>query len=289
MKSAYILDFAFLIAIFIGLACIVRAESAPCQLPNCPAGQPHSDLFPVGGSQTIQELSTLTPKVKATHNASYRLLTMSGCMTGSVPDDLVMMADDLRANTGANLIRDDSVFDFTLRINCGNEQIRICGSINIFCLGRGYPYNNDVEISDIISTYPLLSRVSILCHEICGHALAGANEQYCTGTEASGPCQGLSQFTPSPNFVSIMNTGPNSRHLFGEWERGFWARTMWAQSAPEWCCDTVYPGWEGMGVSRYHSPSDSWFWGVPQRNGSEFLYRWRNSAEGWLCISGCPR
>lgn len=217
--------------------CVIFVTAASRTIASVPPRpeQPHPDIFQVAGITNLQDYSPLHQKAVTVRAVAYRLITMPGCSTGSIPNDLLLMADDLRAKTGFNLTRNDSVYDFTVRINCGSEQIRICGAVNIFCLGRGFPQDSDVELSDILSTYQPLTRISVPCHEICGHALEVANEQYCVGYETSGPCQGLTQFTPAPNWVDIMNTGPDSRHLLGDIELERWARIMYELAAPEPC------------------------------------------------------
>ena len=211
---------ALLIALGLGLS---GGAAAPPVRPE----QPHPDVFPYPGLN-LQTVNPLTVKVKSGQRTiNYRLLTMQGCSAGTIPDDLIAMQNDANLNFKMSIRRDDANYDLTIRINCGSEQIRICGSIAVFCLGRGFPYINDIEISDILSTYQPLTRVSILCHEFCGHAIQTANEQYCLGTEPSGPCQGLPLFASAPGWVDQMNTGPNSRHLIGDVERERWSRIMY--------------------------------------------------------------
>ena len=84
----------------------------------------------------------------------------------------------------------------------------------------------DVDISDILSTYQSATQLSILLHEIIGHALATWEEQYCKGTETTGICQGLTLFTSAPGWVDIMNTGVLSRHGIEAIELERWSRTM---------------------------------------------------------------
>lgn len=190
------------------------------------SGQPHPDIFECGAGCNLQDHNNLTKLAKARQQIRYRLLTMPGCNAGSVPQDMRDVEAEF-ARVGANVVRNDGNYHFTVRINCGSTHIAICGSINIFCLGRGYPTNPDVDISDIISQWPYLTRVSILMHEVLGHAIGTWNEQYCGGYEGSGPCRGLARFSSTPNWLDIMNTGPNSRHLLGDIELERWERTMY--------------------------------------------------------------
>ena len=55
---------------------------------------------------------------------------------------------------------------------------------------------------------------------------------------------------------------------------------------PEWCCDTVYPGWEGT-VARLHQPSATWYWGIGDYRSVEQLWRWRDAGP-WECTANCP-
>lgn len=208
-------------------------EQSSAQVPPRPE-QPHPDVFDCGVGN-CQTLNPVTRKAKADRTASYRLITMPGCVAGTIPADLVALEAELQ-KVGFRLVRDDTTFDFTTRINCGTEQARICGSVTIFCLNRGFPYTPDVEISDILSSYPAITRLSILCHEICGHAIATWNEQYCVGYETTGICKGLTRFTSAPGWIDFMNTGPNSRHGIEIIERERWERTMYriVQQYPFW-------------------------------------------------------
>src|SRR3990167_2229063 len=187
MKTRLVLATVLLV---VGLVLLKTSDAAEPPRPE----QPAPDIFPCGTGCDIQLLNPLTVKAKATRSASYRLLTMPGCNTGTVPEDMAWLEGHLQEKVGFRLLRDDAAYDFTVRVNCGSEQIRYCGAVTIFCLGRGFPYNPDVEISDIISNYFPESRRSILCHEICGHSTASHNEQYCRGTETSGICRGLPLF-----------------------------------------------------------------------------------------------
>lgn len=245
------------------------------------AGQPHADLFEVAGYGSLQPLNPMTQKVRNQRAAAYRLLTMPGCFAGTIPGDLERMNAEAANKIGLNLFRNDSAYDFTVRINCGSEQVRVCGAVTIFCLGRGFPYNVDVELSDILSGYQVETRLSIPLHEIVGHALATWHEQYCLGTETSGVCRGLAQFTPAPNWVDVMNTGPNSRHGLETIEVERWERTMYLLQVPEpeWGPCTSYDN--GLSVACYNRPGAYWSWT------KQATFYWRPET-GWFCADGCP-
>lgn len=238
---------AFLLALSLGygistVRSIRTVEATPC-VTNCPAGQPHPDNFQYQG-QDLQAYSTLTPKVKAQHSVSYALVVKSGCSLGSIASDLNAMAADSQSALGLAIVRDDAHPDLTVFVDCGNEQIAKCGGVGIFCLPDGFPYNNSIYLSDILSTYQPLTRTSIPMHEFF-HAVAVWGEQYCEGTEGGGPCQGLPLFANTPNWVDIMNTGPNARHLIGDTEKARWARTMYALPGAQ-DCTPVPPNADGL-------------------------------------------
>lgn len=196
------------------------------------ANQPNSDVFDVAGYGNLQPLNPVTVKAKAERTANYRLITLQPCVAGDIVQDLAAISAELERAVGFRLVRDDARPDFTVRLNCGTEHIRICNSVNIFCLGRGFPYVSDVEISDIMYSpivWPRISRLSVLCHEVCGHAIATWNEQYCTGGTygATHPCYRLAQFTSAPGWRDFMSTGELSRHLFEDIEIERWERTMY--------------------------------------------------------------
>lgn len=218
----YFLSFYISFVVAASLALLMVADAAPPVRP----GQPHPDTFQAGG-QDLQQYSTVTPSVKATRRASYRLATKPGCMTGSYPQFMTLVEQEA-LKLGLILERNNTLYLFTVWIDCGAEQIAKCGSVNIFCLPDGFPYNNDVYMSDILSVYTPGSQLSIPIHEIIGHALAVWNEQYCKGDEPPGnPCYGLGLFTSTPQWHDVMNTGEESRHGIEAIECERWQRTMW--------------------------------------------------------------
>lgn len=282
--------------IWTSLVLVFFATSGKAAVPQR-AEQPHPDTFQVNG-QDLAQFNKVTIKAKQVRTLTYRYSVASGCTKGTTQTDMEAVFMDAAINWGILNVRNDTAFDYSVTVNCGNTQVSNCGGINIFCVRGGSVYYGntpqpDVSMSDIINTYPAVSRRSIFCHEICGHVWGTWEEQYCKGIETTGVCKGLPQFSSTPNWPDIMNTGADSRHDISIIENERWDRTMWpvlAVTAPTpWCCDTVYAGWEGMGVARFNSDLAAWYWGIPQRNGAEFLYRWRNASEGWQCIQSCPK
>ena len=215
---------AFLLVVLLGFGATLTHTTAA---PPVPLGQPHPDQFIIVPYGNLAQYNPMDVKVKSNRAARYRLETASGCTTGTIPSDLQRMGSEALNKLHLSLLRNDSTFDFTIRINCGSEQIRLCGAVTIFCLPYGYPYNVDVSLSDILSTYQETTRLAIPLHEVVGHALATWDEQYCKGGETDGPCKGLAQFTSTPNWHDVMNTGVESRHGLEAIELGRWSRTMY--------------------------------------------------------------
>lgn len=219
----------WLTAFLLALLLLSRyGEAAP---PPPHPSQPHGDIFSCGVPD-CGLYNPVTVKGRAQRTVNYRLIVMPGCVQGSIVSDLEAIRIELQDAVQFRFVRNDGAGDFTIRVNCGTDQVRICGSVNIFCLGRGFPGIADVEMSDIMYSpvvWPEITRLSILCHEVCGHAIATWDEQYCKGISypAGHICQGLARFTPAPGWVDFMNTGPNSRVLFNEITFGRWERTMY--------------------------------------------------------------
>lgn len=242
---------AFVISLLIGFASALvffvpsNVKVAEATVPPR-AGQPHSDTFVIAGYGDLAPLNPITQRSKVSRTATYGLKVAAGCSLGSIADDLNLLSQQQSQSLGFSLLRNDSVNDFTVIVNCGNTQINLCGSVNIFCLPYGFPYKNDVSISDIIITYPQTSRLAILWHEIMGHAIATFNEQYCLDNDPSPVCAGSSQFAPAPNWQDIMNTGVDSRRTIADCpiciER--WERVMYVISPNVQCLPEGQTGWD---------------------------------------------
>lgn len=240
------------------------AESAPPR-PE----QPRPDLFSCG-VQTCDAFNPVTIKARAQRTASYRLKLEPGCVAGTIPADMVRLEAEAQ-KVQFNLVRNDQLYDFIVRINCGSEQIRLCGSVNVYCLNRGYPYSADVDISDVLSSYFDVSRLSILLHEIIGHAIGSWNEQYATCGSSCG-------FAASPGWRDFMNTGPDSRHGIEAIELERWERTMYPLAQvppppPPCGLGPVDHSWGGVWnscIGRWIAPNGfsvepgTWTWFNPQ-------------------------
>lgn len=254
------------------------AEAAPdgCEKqPPCDPAQQRPDIFPWSGGN-LQMYNPVTVKALAQRTISYRLLTMPGCTSGTVPSDMVRVEAEAQ-KVKFTLVRNDQAYDLTVRVNCGSEQIRYCGSVNVFCLGRGFPYNPDVEISDIISTYYPDSRLSILLHEIMGHAVGTWNEQYAA-------CGSSCNFASTPNLRDFMNTGPDSRHGFETGEINRWIRTMYPLTVE--CVGN--PCWDGQfwkfadGTSYDPVTGDWWLQGKREWSAcNKDRLRWNYQLQFW--------
>lgn len=228
-------------------------HQAGAEPPPVPSAQPRSDTFEYAGYGNLQPLNPVTVKAKSLRTANFRLTVLPGCNSGSIPSDISGMIVHAQANVSFILVRNDVAPDFTVFISCGNTQITKCGSVNVFCLPDGFPYNANVYISDVLSTWPSATRLSILLHEIIGHAVGTWNEQYATCAASCG-------FAPSPGWVDFMNTGPDSRVGFTENTLGRWERTMW----PLTVACTTDPCWDGAVWTwrsgwKVNPSTDQWF------------------------------
>lgn len=253
------------------------ASATPC-INDCPSGQPHQDIFPYQNLD-LQTINPVNQKVKAQHTVSYSLQVLSGCSLGSIQDDMNQMAADSQQALGVTIVHDEAHPDLTVYVNCGNGQIAFCGAVTIFCLNHGFPYNDSMDISDILSTYQPITRISILQHEWF-HAMATWNEQYCLGTEFSGPCQGLSQFANTPNWVDIMNTGPNARHLIGATECDRWDRTMYTPPCEQASVDSCAPIGPNAQLLFWYPCENRWY--------SQSLWSFEPSTGIWYAPDGHP-
>ena len=282
------------IALMLFLAGVWLIVTAPSSAEPAPvrAGQPHPDVFEVAGFGSLAPLNPVTVRAKAERMASYRLILMPSCVAGQIVSDMQALSNELQRAVGFGLVRDDTNPNFTVRLNCGTDQSRICGSVNVFCLGRNFPYTPDADISDIMYApiqWPLITRLSILCHEICGHALGTWDEQYCKGLSypPGHPCYRLTLFTSTPNWRDFMNTGELSRHLFEDIETERWERTMYALQAPPYQDCTTYPDWEGT-TSCFWPEYGAWLWLIIDAQGREQLWEWSPTNPRWRCTRGCP-
>ena len=253
----------------VGLPPKISAEPPPPR-PE----QTRPDTFQWNGA-SLQPYSPVWVLSKQNHAASYRIVVEAGCVAGTIPDDLVRAEAEF-LKVGFLLYQVDANASFIVHINCGSEQIRICGGVNVYCLNRSFPYSSDMDISDVLSTYYPETRLSILLHEIM-HAIGVWNEQYAA-------CGASCGFAASPNWRDIMNTGPLSRHGLEVIELERWARTMYelTQPLPEWddasCTD--YDGPEGSWIrSCFNNRTGTW-------HGMKVVY-YEYRGGRWECVDEC--
>ncbi len=220
------------IAVLVGIAAAICDNStARADAPPPSSAQQRPDIFPCNGCNIqdrdgngvgdMQDLNPLTLKAKQTRSVSYRLKLISGCNMGSYPSIMERYESHVLEEFGLTAVRNDSIYDHTVYISCGLVQINKCGSVNVFCLPDGFPYNGDVYMSDVLSGWDAGSQIGITCHEICGHATASWNEQYQV-------CGASCNFASTPGLSDFMNTGPLARHGVEAIECARWMRTMWA-------------------------------------------------------------
>lgn len=218
---------AFLIAVAYYAVSLSAAEAdAPPPVPQ----QQRPDIFPcVGcvitdrdadGDADMQDLNPVTRMVKQTRSATYRVVLVPGCNYGQY-DQILWHLNNIEApKVGLTLTINQNAYDFTMYISCGLLQVNKCGSINVFCLPDGFPYNCDIYMSDVLSNFDTGSKQGIPIHELIGHCLGTWGEQY----QACGSSCG---FASTPNLYDVMNTGPLSRHGIEAGECGRWLRTMY--------------------------------------------------------------
>lgn len=208
----------FISSLALLVACgVVPAYAADPPLPN----QPRPDQFP-----GLAGLNPAERELLATGVIRWSYKQNPSCSSyGSLEADVWEAMGEVAAVTGAQVIYDPSgpLVNYG---NCGVDFTSKAGSPSVIgCLCRGYPYNVQIDFNLVMTAYPKETRISIILHEVL-HGILTWNEQY-----------GL-DFSPSPNWVDFMNTGPLSRHRFSYVELQRWART----AGPE-RLNGVWQGW----------------------------------------------
>lgn len=271
--------FIILLLLFLALF-LLDVSKVASQVPPAPPEQQRPDIFPCSfctqdrdgdGKLTMQDYNPTSVKAKKTHSISYRVLVLSGCVSGTIPSDLQGMNVHVRDSLdGFVLNRNDQSYDFTVYISCGITHINKCGSVNVYCLPDGFPFNQDVYISDVLSTYYPASRLAILLHEIIGHAISTWNEQY-------AQCGSSCGFASTPGLVDFMNTGPLSRQGFEKNTLARWSRTMYVLDVhQETQQPTTFPFWDGVRWQLENKtafqPSDASWWRL--NNANQWVLEW---------------
>lgn len=192
--------------------------------PVC-CNQPAPDLFQYNG-QSLDPYNPLSAKVRQTGVVRWQYQVVSGCADGLGPV-IGRAMGNIYDETGVAFVyvNDGSPVDLTIFANCGVSLYAICGQVTgVNCLGRGFPYDLDIDLNTDILTYYDQSQVAVVLHELMGHALATWNEGYCLQAGSPAGCTG--QFGAVPGYVDFMNTGVDSRHYIGNSERARWGRTQ---------------------------------------------------------------
>lgn len=183
--------------------------------PPVASTQQNPDLFQYQG-QSLQKFSTDNAALKQTGIWRWQFVPVQGCDSESIRAAVTQGINEASRMGVTVLEAPGDPSAHAVYGNCGVSFAAHCGGPPVIgCLGRGFPYNNDVDISTDMAAYYDLSQRAIAMHEVIGHAMAVWNEQYkLDGTFGAS------------NDVTIMNTGPNSRHDLGPNEDARWWRTM---------------------------------------------------------------
>lgn len=224
--------------------------------PRDPAQQ-NPDIYEIAGypSPELQKLNPLTQKLKnGSREVRYRYIVMAGCSDGNMRSTLLRALQSTTTQTGVKFYEDSTNYDLTIRANCGVNFTNICGSGGaVACLGRGWPYVNDIDLNTVMATFYDLSQISIWEHEFIGHAMGTWDEQY--------QFNGL--FSPTPNLVDFMNTGVNSRYDWPQLSVERWWRTMWMPLTviPPCTSDPCWDGtyWTWKSGWKLNPATDQWF------------------------------
>lgn len=185
-----------------------RAADAP--QPQYPP-QEQADTFQYAGA-SLDRYNPHSQALRETGRWTWRFDRNPAC-AGDLLPYVRSAVSDLAINLGIEFV-EDPASNHLIYQNCGPSLAARCGATNINCLGRGYPYDVTIDLSSDLAGYFEVTSVSIVEHEML-HAMATWNEQY----KLDG------RFSSSSD-LTVMNTGPLSRHRLQALERERWWRTM---------------------------------------------------------------
>ena len=203
---------AFVLSFGLGLLLIRLASAA--DPPLAPSTAPNPEVFHYQG-QNLQDYSADNKALKQTGVWRWRFVSVPGCNSESIRPAIVA-AFAQSSRYGMTITQaDGDPTAHAVYASCGSAFAAVCGGPPVIgCLGRGFPYNNDIDISTDMAAYFDVSQRAIANHEL----------HHATGVWAEG-YRTDGSFGAS-NDASIMNTGPLSRHDLGPVEDARWWRTM---------------------------------------------------------------
>lgn len=230
---AFVLAFALLY----GVVPLRGGDEVHADPPPPEPTQKYADIFSCG-VQLCDVYDPLVNQIQTTGHFTYSVVITPGCDNGYYQrfrDHITYTLLDA-AQVGVFATEVPTGGDLVLRYSCGSTFSATCGATAAACLGEGFPYNVNITFDNRIGTYYLESLVSIILHELLGHAAAAWNEQYCQAADAECPYR----FSPVPGqWYDFMNTGAQSRFLFTAITIARWGRTMGVPAPERW----GYDGW----------------------------------------------
>ena len=227
MKRGFIAG--LLLSFALGLLLIRLASAA--DPPPAPSTAPNPEVFHYQG-RNLQDYSADNKALKQTGQWRWRFVSVPGCNSESIRPAIVAafaqssrygmqiiqvvnaLTESSRRGNEA-LQADGDPTAHAVYASCGSSFAAVCGGPPVIgCLGRGFPYNNDIDISTDMAAYFDVSQRAIANHEL----------HHATGVWAEG-YRTDGSFGASSD-TSIMNVGPLSRHDLGPIEDARWWRTM---------------------------------------------------------------
>ncbi len=184
---------------------LLQGVSYAANPPAVPATTQNPEVFQYQGQALCNVANCLDSKtLKLTGQWRWRFVSVPGCNSESIRPAIVAGFSQMSRYGMTITQADGDPTAHAVYASCGSAFAAVCGGPPVIgCLGRGYPYNNDIDISTDMAAFFDVSQRAIANHEL-HHATFVWNEQY-----------KLDGSFGSSNDVSIMNTGPLSRHDLG--------------------------------------------------------------------------